>query len=413
MIYGAIFLKHNRLSEQKQHDGINAFAQKNNKKIKVAFCIPNMVIGGVETVFTTTVDMLLKSRVFDICVFTHAELTEPYYVQWFKDRPQIKVVSVYRLNSFFEKYKKKFGFPLENIRKIIFSIYKKWCNYKIARNPILNTCDIIIDYVSGSSFRQIQFAKQPKITWLHCSINYAIENKIPARLKQYNKIVCISDSMKSDFAKLCPEYADRLVRIYNPVDYDSINKTSLNTPKYDGKYFLCVGRVDHDKDIPTIIRAFNQFWLREHKPDVKMVFIGDGNIASEMKKMAATTEAHDQFVFLGKIPKPYGYMRGAMAHILSSFNEGLPTVLIEAMATGTLNISSNCPNGPHEILLDGDAGILFEPGNTDELANAMSNVWNNKIDVSGMTGRATKSLERFNQDSICTQIIKVISDAKK
>jgi glycosyltransferase involved in cell wall biosynthesis len=268
-------------------------------------------------------------------------------------------------------------------------------------------------YVSGSSFRQIKFTKQPKLTWLHCSINYAIANKIPDRLKQYKKIVCLSDSVKSDFATACPEYANKLIRIYNPVDYTAIEIASRTAPKYDGKYFLCVGRMDDDKDIPTIIRAFNKFWIHENKPDVKMVFIGDGNIADDMKKMAAATDAHDQFVFLGKIPKPYGYMRGACAHILSSYNEGLPTVLIEAMATGTLNISSNCPNGPHEILLDGDAGILFEPGNADELANAMSNVWNGRVDITAITKCATESLQRFNPEKIYEQIMDVITQGIK
>jgi glycosyltransferase involved in cell wall biosynthesis len=171
--------------------------------------------------------------------------------------------------------------------------------------------------------------------------------------------------------------------------------------------------MDSDKDIPTIISAFSDFYKRENRPDIKMVFVGDGNIANDMKKMAGQSDAAKNIVFLGKIPKPYGYMHGAMAHILSSYNEGLPTVLIESMAADTLNISSNCPSGPHEILLDGKAGILFEPGNVNELSNAMSDVFHNRVNVNAMKKCATKALDRFDVTKISEQIINLIKQEIK
>ena len=97
-------------------------------------------------------------------------------------------------------------------------------------------------------------------------------------------------------------------------------------------------------------------------------------------------------------------MRGAIAHILSSYSEGLPTVLLEAMAVGTVNISSDCKNGPREILLDGDAGLLFAPGNADELAQHMDKIWNNKIAVEKLKNTATKSLARFDAVQIATDV---------
>lgn len=97
-------------------------------------------------------------------------------------------------------------------------------------------------------------------------------------------------------------------------------------------------------------------------------------------------------------------MRGAMAHILSSYSEGLPTVLLEAMAVGTINISSDCKNGPREILLDGDAGLLFAPGNVDDLASHMDRVYNKKVEIEKMKNAATKSLTRFNAAQIADDV---------
>ena len=302
------------------------------------------------------------------------------------------------------------GFPLKQIRKIVFSLYKNFKRFQMAHSRELNSCDVIIDYVTGSSYKMLRHVKKPKATWLHCSINYFNNNHMHVRMPYYDKIVCISDDCMNDFRIQYPHYAERLTRIYNPVNCAEINEYSKTAPKYDGKYFLCVSRMDNDKDIPTIISAFNKFWSENDKPDCKMVFVGAGNILDAMREMAAKTPAAKNIEFLGKVPRPFGYMRGAMAHILSSFNEGLPTVLIEAMAAQTLNISSNCKNGPHEILMDGDAGILFEPGNAEELAKALSDVWNGRVDTKQMIQNATKSLARFEPKSIADEIVKLVTN---
>jgi hypothetical protein len=139
---------------------------RTNKKIKIAFCIPGMVIGGVESVFANTVDALRKYPEFEISVFPHADLSEPFYINWFQERPDLYVYPFYPLADKFEKYKGKFGFPLENIRKIAFSFYKKYRIRKMIRNKVFDKYDIIIDYVSGSSFKQLKQVKKPKITWL-------------------------------------------------------------------------------------------------------------------------------------------------------------------------------------------------------------------------------------------------------
>lgn len=383
-------------------------------RMKIGFCIPGMVIGGVESVFANTLDALHKYYSdIEIVVFPHAALSEPYYIDWFDKRPYINVKPFYPLGERFENAQRYMrGFPLKQIRKIAFSLYKNFKRFQMAHSHELNSCDVIIDYVTGSSYKMLRHVTKPKATWLHCSINYFNNNHMHVRMPYYDKIVCISDDCMNDFRTQYPQYSEKLTRIYNPVNCAEIGEYSKTAPKYNGKYFVCVSRMDDDKDIPTIISAFNKFWSENDKPDCKMVFVGAGNIFDAMRNMANKSPAAKNIEFLGKVPGPFGYMRGAMAHILSSFNEGLPTVLIEAMATQTLNISSNCKNGPHEILLDGAAGILFEPGNADELADAMSAVWNKTVDVDAMAKNATKSLTRFEPKSIADEIVKLVNELK-
>ena len=101
-------------------------------------------------------------------------------------------------------------------------------------------------------------------------------------------------------------------------------------------------------------------------------------------------------------------MKGAIANILSSKSEGLPTVLIESIAIGTINISSDCRNGPSEILCDGAGGLLFEPGNAEQLAKCMDAVFNNRIDIKNMKSVAYNGLKRFDADRISKDIIRLI-----
>ena len=87
----------------------------------------------------------------------------------------------------------------------------------------------------------------------------------------------------------------------------------------------------------------------------------------------------------------------------------MPTVLTESMIVGTINISSDCKCGPREVLLNGKAGLLFEPGNIEQLAKCMDDIYNKKIDIKQMIMKATKSLNRFDADKIVDEIISLIS----
>ena len=65
------------------------------KKLKVAFCVRDMKIGGVESVLIRTMDMLLKHKDIELSVITYVNIKEPVYLDWFRTHPEVKVHALY------------------------------------------------------------------------------------------------------------------------------------------------------------------------------------------------------------------------------------------------------------------------------------------------------------------------------
>ena len=379
----------------------------------ITFLMPSLLIGGVELVLLRTLRELSTKKDISLSVILNEPITAQQFIDFFNLHPNINVVVCYKWLHLFKKLEKWTNFfPAKNIRKCIYGLYKKYCIFKVKHNTVYKNADVLIDYKNFNFYHWLKGSKKIKIGWFHGGIDCFNEYDFIKKVGIYDKIVCLSDSFLIDFTHQYPEYAEIINRIYNPIDCEEIQEKSCHERPDYGNYFCVVSRLDVDKDIKTVILGFNKFLLQEKKQDIYLLIVGSGSSLSELQAFANTQECRNNIIFVGEKQIPFGYMRGAIAHILSSYSEGLPTVLIEAQSVGTLNISSNCKSGVAEILLDGDAGILFEPGNADELANALSDVWNGRVDTKQMIQNATKSLARFEPKSIADEIIKLVNELK-
>lgn len=377
------------------------------KKLRVAFCLRDMQVGGVESVLIRTLDKLLKYKNIELNLITYANITTPIYHEYLKKHPRIKCYSLYPCKYLGTKLPHFFLWRI--IIHFMRDIYRGAKRKFVMRK--FRDIDVFIDYHDFGFFDELQYIDSAKkIVWFHSSINTFINREFVKYLGCYDKLVVLTDDFKNEFQELYPKYANKIVRIYNPIDIEQIkDKAKEKSNKIIGDYFCNVARLTPDKDIETVLRAFDLFWQNNKQPDIKMVFVGDGNWAKHYQSIANSLGAKNQFVFTGAMSNPFGIMNGAKANILSSYSEGMGLVLIEAMSVGTINISSNCKCGPREILMDGQAGLLFEPGNIEGLAKCMDDVYNNKVNVKRMIANANKSLKRFDADKIVKEVISLIS----
>jgi glycosyltransferase involved in cell wall biosynthesis len=123
------------------------------------------------------------------------------------------------------------------------------------------------------------------------------------------------------------------------------------------------------KGIPVAISAWPA--VREQFPSAVLALAGGGELESELRQLVADLQLGDAVTFAGvRTDMPDVYRAADVVLLPSTHGENLPTVLIEASATGCA-IAASRIGGIPDIVLDGTTGLLFEPGSTDGLADAV------------------------------------------
>ncbi len=279
--------------------------------------------------------------------------------------------------------------------KLMYNIYMNIETYIKSKNikkliEKLGKIDVFIDYDAGATKYIENIEADKKVVWIHNSIPNLkkSESKIKRfgkRLEKYDKIVAICDEMKEELIDIYPNLKDKILRIYNPFnfsrvlnlkdDLSELNEKDRNLLKED--YCIAISRLDTvQKDYKTLLKAFQI--LKSKGIDKKLYIVGDGPSKEEIKNMIKEYNLIEEVKLLGRFKNPYVWLNNADFFIHSSKYEGFGLVLIEAAILDKLIISSNCPVGPTEILENGKSGILFNVGDSQELAEKIEKVLNDK-----------------------------------
>lgn len=190
-----------------------------------------------------------------------------------------------------------------------------------------------------------------------------------------DSIIAVSQGVADDLATLIHLPPERIKVIYNPVltpDMYQKAEEPVDHPWFQGTQvpvLLAVGRLHPQKDYPMLIRAFEQLRRQQR---VRLMILGAGPEAATLQALIDQLGLTSDIVMSGFVSNPYAYMARASAVVMSSAWEGLPTVLIEAMALNVPIVSTNCRSGPAEILKQGEYGWLVPVGDSSAMAQAMS-----------------------------------------
>ncbi len=195
-------------------------------------------------------------------------------------------------------------------------------------------------------------------------------------------IVAVSEGVANDLATYAGIPRDRIRTVYNPVvGPDLIAKAGepLDHPWFaagEPPVILGAGRLDPQKDFATLVRAFAR--VRAGRPARLIILGAHGRpgfaYAADLKALPGELGVAPDVAMPGFVDNPYAFMARASVFVLSSTYEGLPGVLIQALACGCPVVSTDCPSGPREILDHGRFGPLVPVGDHAALARAIEQV---------------------------------------
>ena len=340
--------------------------------IKILYVITGLGVGGAEKVVTELADQMLKRGHQVKIAYLKGEAIVC---------PQSSEIELIYLG--FENLK-SFRFAYQNYKKILENFQP----------------DVVHAHmVHANIFSRVSrtFIPTPKLI---CTAHNSNEGgqlrmlayKFTNHLSDLNTNVS-DEASKSLIAKGAFSKSN-LITVYNGIDLNKFNKKDsickLNSNVIN---FICVGRFNEQKDYPNLFRAI--VLLKDKVSNLKFKFsiVGDGELRSELEQLIEDLHINNYVELLGKRSDIPDLLNAADFFVLPSKHEGLPTVVIEAMACGTFVIATDC-GGSAEIM--GDTGILVPPQNSEALAEAIKQAVNKTpLDIQENNLKARQRVEEL------------------
>jgi glycosyltransferase involved in cell wall biosynthesis len=246
-------------------------------------------------------------------------------------------------------------------------------------------------------------AKYGKSKWMR---------SVPRVMKRFfpraDLILGPSRGVSDDVREITGISPDKFGVIHNPVFRPEITQLSRETPSHpwlvesDIPVIIGAGKLKPQKDFETLLRAFAL--VRAQRP-VRLIILGQGPKKQELMELAVQLGISDDFQLPGHVKNPYACFSHASVFVLSSAWEGLPNVLIEAMACGCPVVSTDCPSGPFEILDEGKFGKLVPLSDPEKMAQAIVETLDSPTPEELLLGRARE----FSYEKVINDYEKVLT----
>lgn len=313
--------------------------------MKIFFNIKNLSKpGGVERATVVLANELI-ARGYDVGIICMEKDTV-----FFETHPQVRLYYLYDM-------KDKRPSLVRDIsrRKHLKSIYRQ------------EAPDIIIIVGSGRSMLYLPTAKKiSTITWEHYNANWnwhlmhRLSRKLAA--KYSDSIVVLTQQDKESYESKFK--ARNVVCIPNPVTIDNGERSPLTE-----RIVLATGHFIKRKGFDKLIDAWSGTRCKGN--GWKLRIVGSGELESVLSQKIEYYGLHGSVELIPPVKDMVSLYKQASLFVMSSLREGLPLVMIEAMAMGLPIVSFDCETGPRDIIDDGVTGLLVPTGDAGSLARAI------------------------------------------
>lgn len=219
--------------------------------------------------------------------------------------------------------------------------------------------------------------------------------------------IAVSNGVRRDFLEHFAMDPRKVVTIYNPTipaDFAERAAAPVGHPWLADAAIpvvMGVGRLADQKGFDVLLAAFAKLGTH-HK--ARLIIVGEGAARGALEEQVRALGLQGEVDLVGSVPDVLPWVSRANLYVLSSRYEGLPNVLIEALAAGAPVVSTDCPSGPREILEDGRLGPLVPVDNVEALAEAMEHTINHPPPAE----ERERSLERFRSGPVAQQYLETM-----
>ena len=352
--------------------------------MKIAIMIPTIYMGGAERVAVSMANWLVNNNNAEVHLISFSNLKAKYTIDskvkvYYKDN---NGKNKNKISRFIKKIisEKKYALGiLETVRPdVIFAmLYEPTIYARLYKRKNKNVKIIASERTN------------PKIKRKNMYINL---------LKKIEPYLCDGYIFQTERVKemYSKKIQNRSVVIANAVSNPYLSEINQELKKEH--IITNMGRLTRQKGQDVLIKAFAKV-VNEH-PQYKLEIYGDGEDKSMLEKITGELNLKDKVFFMGNNPKAILEIAKSELFVLSSRWEGMPNALLEAMASGTACISTDCIAGPAEIITNNENGILVPVDDVNELANKMIYLINNKAVREKMAEEAKEVREKYSIDSI-------------
>lgn len=338
--------------------------------MKIDFYISSLSGGGAEKVLIT-IAKAFAEKGDDISIISLEKRPQFYHIP--------DNIKLYKHDNT-QKGKLASLYDFINIRR---HLRKSGADVSIS---FLSRCNLIVLVASLFSKRRIVVCDRNNPMKEHSKKYFYLSNIIYMRA---NRLVVQTNQIKSYYLK---KIQARTTVIENPIDTANLQAQIEKIPERE-KTIISVGRLEPQKDFKTLIRAFSR--ISAQYKDWRVKIFGCGDMYDELQKYINNLNLQEQVLLCGRTTRPYYEMMRGSIFVLSSYYEGFPNVLCEAMYAGDLCISSDCVSGPRELIDNGENGWLFQIEDDKKLAELLESCILNEQNMTEIRDNAQKTVKRL------------------
>ncbi len=302
-----------------------------NRK-KVIFFIPILTMGGGERV-VSELSLYLPDSIEKVIVLLENKISYPYKGRLICLNIPISNPFLLRIYYFF--------LALLRFRKVV---REERPDYVISFGTPANIINVL-SY--DKTIVRVDNFLSASSSWIYKILIKLFFNKA-------SKVVCVSKASARDLVDNFRVKKEKIEVIYNPLNIEQIKSLSLEPLEpqhrkiFEKPVVINMGRLSEQKSQRYLIRAFVE--VKKTVKEAQLVILGTGDLQPELENMVKELEIVDDVHFLGWQGNPFKFLAESKVFVLSSLWEGLPYVILEAMACRLPIVSADCKSGPREIL---------------------------------------------------------------